>query len=60
MPKPFVNQHRDDKLQSGYFQQHSARLHVAKVDGSISKDRFPPRLCDFTSYAYLVYIFKHF
>lgn len=63
--EPFINQLHDDELQTGYFQQDSARPHVAHVtlnylreffnDRLISKDLYPPRSCDLTPLDYFVF-----
>lgn len=65
MLDPFINQLHDDELQTGYFQQDSARPHVAHAnlnylreffdDRLISKDLYPPRSCDLTPLDYFVF-----
>lgn len=65
MLEPFLNQLHDDELQTGYFQQDSARPHIARVNLNylqeffderlISQDRFPPRSCDLTPLDYFVF-----
>lgn len=62
---PFVNQLHDDELHTGYFQQDSARPHVANATISylqeffdnrlISINRFPPRSCDLTPLDYFLF-----
>lgn len=63
---PFINQLHDDELQNGYFQQDSARPHVANDtlnflreyyydNRLISKDRYPPRSCDLTPLDYFMF-----
>lgn len=61
----FINQLHDDELQLGFFQQDSARPHIAREtlnylreffdDRIISVDRFPPRSCDLTPLDYFLF-----
>lgn len=63
----FINQLHDDELQFGFFQQDSARPHIAHEtinylqeffdDRLISVNRFPPRSCDLTPLDY--FLFPH-